>query len=126
MRIIIFIACVLLISTQACQFNSVEELFPAGNCDTTKTKYGTVISKIITTNCATFSSCHKGAAVGAIRGNFDGHAGIKMYLDNNKQRFINAINHNAGVSAMPKGGTKLSDCDILMITTWINKGYRNN
>jgi hypothetical protein len=33
---------------------------------------------------------------------------------------------NGTISAMPKGGGKLSDCDINKIRSWLNKGMLNN
>jgi len=37
-------------------------------------------------------------------------------------RIIGAINHDDGFSPMPKGGSKVSDCDIDKMTQWINDG----
>lgn len=123
MRIFLFIVSVLLISTQACQFNSAEELFPppSGNCDTADAKYSKSISRILNTNCSV-PACHDGAGA---PGDFRNYNGTKNYLDIGRQRFLNAINH-IGPSPMPKNGAKLSDCDLLQLTTWINNGYRNN
>lgn len=122
-----FIASILLISIQACRFDSAEELFPAptGGCDTIADTYSASISKIMNTNCA-LSGCHKGAGARQTIGDFDVHEGMKIYLDNNKQRFLNALNHNAGSSPMPKGGSKLPNCEIIKIEKWISKGYQNN
>jgi len=128
MRIAITIlVAIFLICAQACQFNSEEELFPraSGGCDTTDAKYSLAVSKILNTNCA-LAGCHKGQAVRQTIGDFENHEGAKIYLDANKQRFLNAINHNAGASPMPKNGAKLNKCDILMLETWISKGYPNN
>ncbi len=127
MRIIIVIVSLLVISLQACRFDSAEELFPAptGGCDTTKAKYSLAVSKIMNTNCA-LAGCHRGAGARQTIGDFDNHEGLKIYLDNSSQRFLDAINHNAGTSPMPKNGAKLPQCDILQITTWVNAGYLNN
>lgn len=128
MRKLILLAGILIFSLQACYYDSEEELYPqlqGGGCDTTNTKYTEVVSKIINTNCA-ISGCHNPQGIGQNYGNFDTHAGLKSFLDNKKQRFIDAINHNAGAPAMPQGRPKLRQCDIDKIEVWIAKGYQNN
>lgn len=126
-KALIIISAVFLICAQACQFNNEEELFPrpSGGCDTTEAKYSVAVSKVLNTNCA-LAGCHKGPAVRQSIGDFENHEGAKIYLDAKKQRFLNAINHNAGTSPMPKNGAKLDPCDILMLEIWIKEGYPNN
>lgn len=127
MRVVFILLGVIVFTFQACRTDSIEELSPksGGGCDTTKARYSQAVSKILETRCA-LPGCHKGVAVRQSIGDFDTHEGIKIYLDNKKQRFLDAINHNAGTSPMPKNGAKLPDCDILQLTTWINNGYPNN
>jgi hypothetical protein len=38
-------------------------------------------------------------------------------------RMLGALRGTAGFSAMPQGGTKLSDCDISKVEKWINSGF---
>lgn len=126
MRVLIVVVSLAVISLQACRFDSVEELYPKPpGCDTTVTTYMAVVSKIINTNCGV-PGCHRGAAVRQGIGDFDTHEGLKIYLDNNRQRFLGALNHEQGFSPMPKGGARLDDCDIQKIERWIDRGYKNN
>ncbi len=128
MQKLILVIAVLVLSLSACYYDNEEELYPqagSGGCDTATTTYAAVISKITATSCA-LSGCHQGTNASRTIGSFENHEEIKKYLDINKQRFIDAINHNAGAPTMPKGGSKLAPCDIKKIEKWINKGYLNN
>jgi hypothetical protein len=39
---------------------------------------------------------------------------------------MGTVNHATGYSAMPKGGGKLTDCEIRQLQTWIDNGTLNN
>jgi mono/diheme cytochrome c family protein len=81
-------------------------------CDTLNvTFYGSVLP-IFQQNCI---SCHSGANpdFGIDLTNFDHLASI---IDNGS--LVGAVNHAAGFYPMPKGGNKLSDCDIRKIEIW--------
>lgn len=39
---------------------------------------------------------------------------------------IKSIEHNAGVSAMPKNRQKMPDCEIEVIRQWVKEGAKNN
>lgn len=123
------VIAVLMLSLSACYYDNEEELYPgsagSGECDTVNITYAAVISKITATSCA-LSGCHQGTNASRTIGSFENHEETKKYLDLNKQRFIDAINHNAGAPSMPKGGSKLAPCDIKKIEKWISKGYLNN
>jgi hypothetical protein len=41
-------------------------------------------------------------------------------------KLYGAVNHSPGYSPMPKGGTKLSACNISKIKAWIDGGSLNN
>jgi len=41
-------------------------------------------------------------------------------------KLYGSINHSAGFSPMPKGMTKLSNCQIIIIKKWIDAGMLNN
>lgn len=41
-------------------------------------------------------------------------------------KLMGAIQHLPGFSAMPKGGGKITDCNILILNSWISKGILNN
>lgn len=89
-------------------------------CDTTVYTYTGAVKPIITNQC---QGCHSGAAPsGGI--NLTTHAGVQAVALNGK--LYGAVNHVPGYSAMPKNGTKLSDCKITQIKKWIDAGAPNN
>lgn len=109
----------------ACYYDSEEALFgkPGTGCDTTVTKFSTEIKPILQSSCL---SCHSNSAA---QGNGGGiklqdYADVKTNVLNG--RLIGSIDHSSGFSSMPKGGGKLTDCNILIIKTWITKGTLNN
>lgn len=121
----VFFSCTMLSS---CYNDSEEELYgttPNGTCDlTTAVKFSTVVSPIISSKCGT-SGCHSASskAAGINLGNYDA---IKAYATSSKAVFLGSIKRESSYSPMPKGDTKLPDCDISKIESWINAGAPNN
>ncbi len=108
--------CVMIFSVFSCTNRNKQDIIENSICDTTITKYSTVISTIITTNCNTQSGCHGGVSLGSVS--------LESYQDV-KDRAADIVNRiNSG--NMPKNNPKLSDCNILKIETWVNKGAQNN
>lgn len=89
-------------------------------CDTVNMQYTANVLPIIKTNCY---GCHgNGAASGGI--SLDSYEKLKTQASSGK--LIAVITHASGVSPMPQGASKLSDCDINKIRSWINRGILNN
>lgn len=89
-------------------------------CDTTSFTYSGAVRTIISNKC---QGCHSGtAAAGGI--DLSVYNGVKAKVTDG--RLWGAINHQAGFSAMPKGGAKLSVCEITQIRKWIDAGSPNN
>lgn len=89
-------------------------------CDTANMKYAANVVPIISSFCY---GCHgNGAASGGI--SLDSYAKLKTQADNGN--LLGSITHTAGFTPMPLGATKLSDCDINKIRSWINHGTLNN
>ncbi len=89
-------------------------------CDTVNMTYTANVQPILQANCY---SCHgNGGASGGI--NLDTYENVKIVAANGE--LIGTITHAAGHSPMPKGGSKLSDCDINIIKDWINRGMLSN
>jgi mono/diheme cytochrome c family protein len=89
-------------------------------CDTSNVTYSGTIVTILQTNCL---GCHSssGSGGGVLLNNY---SNVKNWINNG--RLWGAVNWNAGYSAMPKNGSKLSDCDIKKIGIWIQQGAPNN
>ena len=106
----------------ACTYNNEEELYGklASDCDTTAVSYSNDILPLLQSNC---NGCHSQSVVsGGV--NLEGHNRIKIFADNG--RLLGAVSHAVGFSPMPRGGSKLPDCEINKIKSWINAGSPNN
>ena len=100
---------------QGAQNNSCQN-----TCDTTNVTYTGSILPILQNSCI---GCHSGSTPG---GNIslNTYAGVSAQATNGK--LFGSVNHSTGYSAMPKGGNKLSTCQIDMIRIWVNAGAPNN
>ena len=120
-----FLLPILLLVLFGCYYDSEEALYgkPGAGCDTTVTKFSTEVKPILQSYCL---SCHSNSAAGGSGGGIklQDYADVKTYADNGK--LIGTISHNAGFAVMPKGGGKLTDCNILVVQTWINRGKLND
>lgn len=107
-----------------CYTDNKEELYPeAGDCDTTNVAFSATIQPILNQNCANSGSCHSSPSpTGGYK--LDTYAGAKLSVDLGK--LLGSIRHETGFSAMPKGGGKLSDCQIKQIELWVGSGAPNN
>jgi hypothetical protein len=115
------------ISLTSCYYDVDEELNPPltnNDCDTTASKFAADIQPILNSNCAT-SGCHTAAVIagGYV---FDNYNDVKSTILNDSARFIGSILQQTGYSPMPKGGGKLSDCNISKIKAWLASGAPNN
>lgn len=89
------------------------------NCDTTNVSYNTVVAVIMQTNC---TGCHSATnASGGVK--LDTYADVKSTITSG--RLYGSITHSTGFKPMPPG-TKLTDCNIMKIKAWINRGSLNN
>lgn len=90
-------------------------------CDTEAMSFKTDMLPILKDNGCTASSCH---GAGSSNGDLTIYAGLKFVADEN--RILGALRQEAGFSAMPKGGSKMDDCDIDKIAAWIEQGKKDN
>jgi len=106
-----------------CYVDNEEELYPGGggDCDLTNISYsGTIVPLLQSNGCL---GCHSG---GAPSGNIslEGYTNVMTAARNGK--LYGAINHSPGFSPMPKGGSKMTACNISKIKAWIDAGSVNN
>jgi hypothetical protein len=120
----IFVALSGMVLIPGCYYDNEEYLYPENGgitgCDTTNVTYAGTVAPILATNC---NNCHNPTSPsgGVIVNNY---SDLKQYVDNG--RFWGSINHDPGYSPMPKGGGKLSNCNLLKIKKWIDNGALNN
>ena len=109
-----------------CYYDSEEALYGkpgTGICNTDVTKFSTQIKPILQSYCL---SCHSNSSAFSSGGGIklEDYADVRVVALNG--RLVGSIEHSSGFSQMPKGGGFLSDCNILIIKTWISKGTLND
>ncbi|MCC6185923.1 MAG: hypothetical protein IT256_02090 [Chitinophagaceae bacterium] len=115
--ILLFVTIVTAINA-SCYKDNKESMYPStGICDTTAVTFGNDIKSIINNSCAT-SGCHNASAAGGY--NLTSYAGVKTMVDNNV--FLTVIESGS----MPKNASKLDDCSINKVRSWISKGALDN
>jgi hypothetical protein len=89
-------------------------------CDENIYTFSAAISPLMSTYCR---GCHNPASPG---GGIDlsTYNGIKASALTGK--LLGSIQHTGGISAMPKGSSKLSACQITQTQQWIGAGCPNN
>lgn len=121
---ILIIAILAIIILQSCYNKKADLIIPNNNCDTSVViSYRNDISNILQQNCF---RCHATDKYASMGGNhqLDSFLPLQQMVMNGK--LLLAINHLPGAVPMPYDGGKLSDCDIMKITAWVNRGAPNN
>ena len=106
----------------SCYRDNEEALYPVtGACDTNGVTYSNTVAPLL--QSAGCQGCHSGAAPS---GNIllNSYATVRIQALNGK--LSGSINHSPGFSPMPKGGVKMSSCNISKIKAWIDAGSLNN
>lgn len=118
-----FLGVFLLLFFYSCKKDSADVMFPdKGDCVTTNMKFSTDIKPILSNSCS-FSGCHSTTSKA---GGYAYETYDEVILSVNNGSLIGATKHQSGYSPMPKGSSKLSDCQISKIESWINNGASNN
>lgn len=90
----------------------------AVKCDSTASGFAAVIQPMMTKYCV---GCHAYPNAGA-GVDLSSHLGVKNAIN---QGLMKSLEHT-GYYPMPKGGSKLSDCEINQVRKWIQKGAPND
>jgi hypothetical protein len=90
------------------------------DCASVTPKYTTDIKPIFDASCAT-AGCHSAAAK---KGGADlsTYAASKSFADADGHAILGTVQHTEGFSAMPQGGSKLSEDKVKLISCWIQNG----
>jgi hypothetical protein len=109
----------------SCYYDKAEELYPPGDCDTATVGWSATVKPILQNRCY---ACHNAASANVSGAGIalEPYSNLQSFLNSNSQAFLGAIQHGSGYSPMPKGGSKLSDCELLQINQWIAGGYPEN
>ena len=89
-------------------------------CDTTDTKYASVIKPIMQTYCATSNACHDGSAGASGPGDLNTYNDLKFFYD-----FGQLQSRVIDLKDMPPTGP-LPDSLINKLKCWMGKGGQNN
>lgn len=118
-----FMLCIAMMMTtlmDSCYYDNEQDLYPVAQCDTSAVTYTSTVEPIVNVNCL---NCHSAAEnQGGIT--LEGYDATKAYVDAGS--FMGTINHASGSNPMPKNASKLSDCDIQKLQSWVNAGAPNN
>lgn len=108
-----------------CYYDKAEELYPPGDCDTATVGWSATVKPILQNRCY---ACHNAASANVSGAGIalEPYSNLQSFLNSNSQAFLGAIQHGSGYSPMPKGGGKLSDCELQQINQWIAGGYPEN
>lgn len=117
---LLFSVLAIAIFSKSCYYDKAELLVLDSACDTSSVTFNATILPIIQANC---QGCHSGGAPSAGI-SLTNYAEVKASAESGS--LMGTINHASGYSAMPKGGNKLSDCDIAKLNIWINNGMTQN
>lgn len=122
---ILFTVAAGLTAFAGCYKDNVEDMYPGtgsgSNCDTANVTFSAVVKPIIDSRCAT-AGCHNNATISGI--DLSAYSGVAAIAASGK--LVSAITHDGQTSFMPKGQSKLDDCTIAKITSWVNDGAPNN
>ncbi|MDZ7876420.1 MAG: hypothetical protein U5L45_02055 [Saprospiraceae bacterium] len=123
---LLFCGSLLAVSTlvESCYYYNETDLYGPTTCDTSTAKFTAFVSPLMMTACAS-SGCHSATAK-ASGIDLSSHTTIKAYITGSKAAFIGSMKRTSGYSAMPKGASKLADCDITKLEAWIAAGMQNN
>lgn len=104
-----------------CYYDNEEELYQYyysdNQCDTSNVTFNQDVFPIIQGNCAT-TGCHEAGGTG--NGIFENYAGLKAKVDNGS--FLTRVIQQR---TMPPSAP-LNDCQVNMLTAWLNAGAPNN
>ena len=108
------------VAVVSCYYDNEIDLYGVDDCDSQNVSYIGFVQPMIQQNC---NVCHSTAAnQGGV--SLEGYTALKTYVDNG--RFIGAISHSSGFSAMPQGAPQLPACTLEKIKAWIVYGALNN
>ena len=105
----------------SCSYENEEELFPNTTCESENLSYADDIIGVLSNySCL---SCHSSIdQQGGV--NLEDFVELKVFVDNGT--LLKSVNQEDGVTPMPIGQAKMSECDIDKLASWINDGAPNN
>ena len=111
-----------LLGASGCYFDNAEELL---TCFPTDVSYVDDVLPILKARCY---ECHDQTNAPSLGdgNNFEGYANLLEFLEESDSKFKGAVSWNGEGTPMPNEGTKLDNCSINKIVTWVDEGKLNN
>ena len=124
-RIQIILLIAFITSVTGCYYDNEAKLYPpvSSGCDLSNVTFSGSVVPIIQASCL---GCHSNAQASGSGGGIrlENYNDVRTLAKNGA--LMGTVNHATGYSAMPKGGGKLTDCEIRQLQTWIDNGTLNN
>jgi hypothetical protein len=111
---------VLIIGLTNCSYDNREELAKQEECNIEEVTFSGDIQPLLSQKCG---ACH-GSSFPEAGIVLIGYEQVTKQIANGK--LIGTITHTPGFSPMPKNSSKLSQCEIQSVQTWIDNGALNN
>lgn len=112
-----FMGMFAIVAFDSCYYDKSEELYGKVSCDTTAVTYASNIAPIINRDCA---GCHSPSAGISL---YD-YTSVKNYMTSNLPVLMGSVKQDGTASNMPKGGSKISACEINKLEAWVNQGMK--
>lgn len=127
-KTVLITSVLVLIGIAGCYNDKYDSLYPAPvvTCDTTSVSFANNVLPILNQYCNVAGGCHDAAGQSTSGFNFTTYPGIQnvattaILVDDIKQT------PSKGDNAMPKGLPPIPQCDINIITAWVNQGALDN
>lgn len=107
----------------SCYFDNEEELYPP--CQPVGVSFREDVEPILQARCYGCHSLENAPSQGDGI-NLEGYFNFYTYSTDFPDRLIGSLEWNGNGAPMPKDDSKLDQCSINKIETWINEGARNN
>ncbi len=89
-------------------------------CDTSEVRFEATVRPILNRHCV---NCHGGSSP---QGGLDYSNFLGVKQSAKSSAFLGSVRHEAGFSAMPKNGLKMSACEIAALEIWVAAGAKND
>ena len=111
-----------ILGISGCYYDNEEDLYPNTNlpCDSVSVSFKNDIDPILQAKCV---GCHNANNPGGGYV-YDTYADTKNSVDDGT--LLGVTNQYASFSPMPKGASKMPECELGKIRNWINEGALNN
>ncbi|MBK8346530.1 MAG: hypothetical protein IPL08_02525 [Saprospiraceae bacterium] len=104
-----------------CYYDSEDNLYPSTACNSTNVSFANDIQPILANAC---NNCHNSSSTIGAGIVLVGHAAVLPYATSGS--LVGSVKHTGSYSAMPKNASKLDDCKIAKLESWVLAGSPNN